>query len=75
MSPASKRFVLDVEGGVNGINCFISDFQGSIEKTFTILENKLLIELDRLPVKGRLRFNCTRVDDGVYWFGYQYLIN
>ena len=67
MSPASKRFVLDVEG-INGINCFISDFQGSIEKTFTILENKLLIELDRLPVKGRLRFNCTRVDDGVYWF-------
>ncbi len=75
LSPASKRFVLDVEGGVNGINCFISDFQGSIEKTFTKLENKLLIELDRLPVKGRLRFNCTRVDDGVYWFGYQYLIN
>ncbi len=75
MSPASRRFVLDVKGGVNGINCFVSDFQGSIEKTFTILENKLLIELDRDPVQGRLRFNCTKVDNGVYWFGYQYLID
>ena len=75
MSPASRRFVLDVKGGVNGINCFVSDFQGSIEKTFTVLENKLLIELDRDPVQGRLRFNCTKVDNGVYWFGYQYLID
>ncbi len=75
MNQASKRFVLDVEGGVSGINCFISDSQGSIEKSFTVMENKLLIELDRSPVKGRLRFNCTRVDKGVYWFGYQYLIN
>ncbi len=75
MSPASKRFILTVKSGVNGINCFISDFQGSIDKTVKTLENKLLIELGREPVKGRLRFNCTRVNDGIYWFGYQYLIN
>ena len=55
--------------------CFISDFEGSIGKTTTSLEDKLLIELDRMPAKGRLRFNCTKVDNGVYWYGYQYLIN
>ena len=75
LNPASTRFVLSVEGGVQNINCFISDFEGSIGKTTTLLEDKLLIELDRMPVKGRLRFNCTKVDNGVYWYGYQYLIN
>ena len=75
LNPPSTRFVLDVEGGVNGVNCFISDFQGSIEKQMTTLENKLLIELSRMPVSGRLRFNCTKVDDGIFWYGYQYFIN
>jgi peptidoglycan/xylan/chitin deacetylase (PgdA/CDA1 family) len=75
LNPPSTRFVLDVEGGVNGVNCFISDFQGSIEKQMTTLENKLLIELSRIPVSGRLRFNCTRVDDGIFWYGHQYFIN
>jgi len=75
LNPASTRFVLSVEGGVQNVNCFISDFEGSIGKTTTSLEDKLLIELDRMPVKGRLRFNCTKVDNGVYWYGYQYLIN
>ena len=75
LNPPSTRFVLDVEGGVNGVNCFISDFQGSIEKQMTTLENKLLIELSRMPVSGRLRFNCTKVDDGIFWHGHQYFIN
>ena len=75
LNPPSTRFVLDVEGGVNGVNCFISDFQGSIEKQMTTLENKLLIELSRMPVSGRLRFNCTRVGDGIFWYGHQYFIN
>lgn len=75
LNPASTRFVLRIEGGVQNVNCFVSDFEGSIGKTLTLLENNLLIELDRMPVKGRLRFNCTKVDNGVYWYGYQYLIN
>ena len=75
LNPASTRFVLNIEGGVQNVNCFVSDFEGSIGKTLTLLENNLLIELDRMPVKGRLRFNCTKVDNGVYWYGYQYLIN
>ena len=75
LNPASTRFVLSIEGGVQNVNCFVSDFEGSIGKTLTLLENNLLIELDRMPVKGRLRFNCTKVDNGVYWYGYQYLIN
>lgn len=75
LNPVSSRFVLSIDGGVQGVNCFVSDFQGSIEKTSTILENKILIELNRQPVKGRLRFNCTKVNEGVFWFGYQYLIN
>lgn len=75
LNPPSTRFVLDVEGGVNGVNCFISDFQGSIEKQMTTLENKLLIELSRMPVSGRLRFNCTKVDNGIFWYGHQYFIN
>ena len=75
LNPASTRFVLSIEGGVQNVNCFVSDFEGSIGKTLTVLENNLLIELDRMPIKGRLRFNCTKVDNGVYWYGYQYLIN
>ena len=75
LNPPSTRFVLDVEGGVNGVNCFISDFQGSIEKQMTTLENKLLIELSRMPVSGRLRFNCTKVDNSIFWYGHQYFIN
>jgi len=67
--------VLDIEEGVNGVNCFISDFQGSIEKQMTVLENKLLIELSRMPVSGRLRFNCTKVDNGIFWYGHQYFLN
>ena len=75
LNPKSKRFVLDAPLGAQGINCYISDFQGSIDKRITILKNKLLIELNRLPASGRLRFNCTKVDDGIFWFGYQYLID
>jgi len=75
LNPATNRFVLNLAEGTQGVNCFISDFQGSIEKTFTTLEDKLLIELDRIPVKGRLRFNCTKVNQGVYWYGFQYVIN
>tara|TARA_Y100000768_G_scaffold304341_1_gene238257 strand:- start:867 stop:1754 length:888 start_codon:yes stop_codon:yes gene_type:complete len=75
LSITSKRFVLDNADGVQGINCYISDFQGSFKQKITTLQNKLLIELDRLPVPGRLRFNCTKVDKGIYWFGYQYLVN
>lgn len=75
LNSVTTRFVLSVEEGVQNVNCFISDFDGSIGKTLTSLESKLLIELDRMPVKGRLRFNCTKVDNGVYWYGYQYLIN
>jgi len=75
LNPATNRFVLNLAEGTQGVNCFISDFQGSIEKTFTTLEDKLLIELDRMPVKGRLRFNCTKVNEGVYWYGFQYVIN
>ena len=75
LNPPSTRFVLDVEGGVNGVNCFITDFQGSIEKKMTVLENKLLIELSRMPVSGRLRFNCTKVDNGIFWYGHQYFLN
>jgi len=75
LNPASTRFVLSIKGGVQNVNCFVSDFEGSIGKTLTLLENNLLIELDRMPVKGRLRFNCTKVDNGVYWYGYQYFIN
>lgn len=75
LNPPSTRFVLDVEGGVNGVNCFITDFQGSIEKKMTVLENKLLIELSRMPVSGRLRFNCTKVDNDIFWYGHQYFLN
>jgi len=75
LNPPSTRFVLDVEGGVNGVNCFIADFQGSIEKKMTVLENKLLIELSRMPVSGRLRFNCTKVDNDIFWYGHQYFLN
>jgi len=75
LNPPSTRFVLDIEEGVNGVNCFISDFQGSIEKQMTVLENKLLIELSRMPVSGRLRFNCTKVDNGIFWYGHQYFLN
>ena len=75
LATPSKRFVLDSADGIEGIKCYVNDFQGSFEQNITILENKLLIELNRLPVSGRLRFNCTKVDEGVYWFGYQYLIN
>jgi peptidoglycan/xylan/chitin deacetylase (PgdA/CDA1 family) len=69
------RYVLDFQEDASNINCFISDFQGSFNQTTTNLSSKLLIELNRLPVKGRLRFNCTKVDNGIFWFGYQYLIN
>jgi peptidoglycan/xylan/chitin deacetylase (PgdA/CDA1 family) len=75
LNPPSTRFVLDVEGEVNGVNCFIADFQGSIEKKMTVLENKLLIELSRMPVSGRLRFNCTKVDNDIFWYGHQYFLN
>tara|TARA_Y100000768_G_C23912141_1_gene650502 strand:- start:68 stop:1069 length:1002 start_codon:yes stop_codon:yes gene_type:complete len=75
LNPSSKRFVLEVPGGTKGINCYIRDFQGSFEKKITNLQNKLLIELNRLPVSGRLRFNCTKIESEIYWFGYQYLIN
>jgi peptidoglycan/xylan/chitin deacetylase (PgdA/CDA1 family) len=75
LNPPSTRFVLDIAEGVNGVNCFISDFQGSIEKQMTVLENKLLIELSRMPVSGRLRFNCTKVDNGIFWYGHQYFLN
>ena len=75
LNPPSTRFVLDVEGGVNGVNCFIADFQGSIQKKMTVLENKLLIELSRMPVSGRLRFNCTKVDNDIFWYGHQYFLN
>jgi peptidoglycan/xylan/chitin deacetylase (PgdA/CDA1 family) len=75
LNPPSTRFVLDVEGGVNGVNCFISDFQGSIEKQMTTLENKLLIELSRMPVSRRLRFDCNKVVHGIFWYGPQYFIN
>ncbi len=75
LNPPSTRFVLDVEGGVNGVNCFITDFQGSIEKKMTVVENKLLIELSRMPVSGRLRFNCTKVDNDIFWYGHQYFLN
>ena len=75
LNPLSTRFVLDIEEGVEGVNCFISDFQGSFEKQITVLENKLLIELSRMPVSGRLRFNCTKVDNGIFWYGHQYFVN
>ena len=73
--PPSKRFVIESPKGTQGINCYISDFQGSFEKKISSLQNRLLIELDRLPVPGRLRFNCTKIENGIYWFGYQYLVN
>jgi hypothetical protein len=69
------RYVLDFQEDASNINCFISDFQGSFNQTTTNLSSKLLIELNRIPVKGRLRFNCTKVNNGIFWFGYQYLIN
>ena len=75
LNPTSNRFVLDVSGGINGINCYIRDFKGSFEKEITTLQNKILIKLDRMPVSGRLRFNCTKIENGIFWFGYQYLIN
>ena len=71
----TTRYVLDFQEDSSNINCFISDFQGSFNQITTNLNNKLLIELDRSPVKGRLRFNCTKVNNGIFWFGYQYLIN
>ncbi len=69
------RYALDFNEDSSNINCFISDFQGSFNPTITNLNNKLLVELNRLPVKGRLRFNCTKVNNGIFWFGYQYLVN
>ena len=71
----TTRYVLDFSEDTAGINCFISDFQGSFDQKIEKLNNKILIELNRLPVKGRLRFNCTKVDKNIFWFGYQYLIN
>ena len=71
----TTRYVLDFSEETAGINCFISDFQGSFDQKIEKLNNKILIELNRLPVKGRLRFNCTKVDKNIFWFGYQYLIN
>ena len=63
----------------------IQDIQKQTEKSkafyFPYVEerkgvaDKLLIELDRMPVKGRLRFNCTKVNKGIYWYGFQYVIN
>ena len=70
-----SRYALDFNEESSNINCFISDFQGSFNPTITNLNNKLLVELNRLPVKGRLRFNCTKVNNGIFWFGYQYLVN
>ena len=69
------RYTLDFNEDSSNINCFISDFQGSFNPTITNLNNKLLVELNRSPVKGRLRFNCTKVNNGIFWFGYQYLVN
>ena len=66
LATPSKRFVLDSADGIEGIKCYVNDFQGSFEQNITTLGNKLLIELNRLPVSGRLRFNCTKVDQGVY---------
>ena len=70
-----SRYALDFNEDSSNINCFISDFQGSFNPTITNLNNKLLVELNRSPVKGRLRFNCTKVNNGIFWFGYQYLVN
>ena len=75
LNPPTRKFVLEVPGGVKGINCYIRDFKGSFEKEIKTFNKQLLIELNRLPVSGRLRFNCTKVDNAIQWFGYQYLIN
>ena len=74
MSVPTDRFVIDSVNGVEGINCYISDFQGSIDKTIATMENKMLIQLERIPVQGRLRFNCTKVKKGIYWYGFQYYL-
>ncbi|NBW71020.1 MAG: chitin deacetylase, partial [Bacteroidetes bacterium] len=74
MSVPTDRFVIDSVNGVEGINCYISDFQGSIDKTIATIENKMLIQLERVPVQGRLRFNCTKVKKGIYWYGFQYYL-
>jgi len=36
---------------------------------------RLNSELSRMPVSGRLRFNCTKVDNGIFWYGHQYFVN
>ena len=74
MTTPTDRFVVDSTNGVEGINCYISDFQGSIDKTIATIENKMLIQLERSPVQGRLRFNCTQVKKGIYWYGFQYYL-
>ena len=75
MKVPQKRFVLDFKEDPNLINCFFSDFQGSILGTKVSMESILLFDLERMPIKGRLRVNCTKFDQGIHWFGYQYYLN
>ncbi|MDC1315981.1 polysaccharide deacetylase family protein [Alphaproteobacteria bacterium] len=75
MKIPQKRFVLDFKEEPSSINCYFSDFQGSILGTKTTMNTKLLYELDRMPVPGRLRVNCTKIDQGTFWYGYQYYLN
>lgn len=75
MKIPKKRFALDFLVDPKLINCFFSDFQGSIPNSKILMESKILFELERLPEEGRLRINCTKIDKGIYWFGYQYYVN
>ena len=75
MKVPQKRFVLDFKEDPHLINCFFSDFQGSILGKKVLVESKLLFDLERMPTKGRLRVNCTKFDQGIHWFGYQYYLN
>jgi len=75
MQILQKRFVLDFLEDPNLINCFFSDIKGSISATKILVDLKLLFELDRIPNKGRLRVNCTKIDQEIYWFGYQFYLN
>ncbi|MDB9776754.1 polysaccharide deacetylase family protein [Alphaproteobacteria bacterium] len=75
MQIPQKNFVLDFSEDPKFINCFFSDFKGSIPATRVLMKTKLLFELDRMPVKGRLRVNCTKIDQNTYWFGYQFYLN
>jgi peptidoglycan/xylan/chitin deacetylase (PgdA/CDA1 family) len=70
-----KRYVVNFFEDPSNVTCYISDFNGSIKSQQNIMNTVILIELERPPVKGRLRFNCTKFEEGTYWYGYQYYVN